>query len=70
MHELMVDIRDRVIRIETRMEDLPALKAEVKKHDQEILKAKTSVKVLRWAFGILFITLPATAYAILKIYKS
>lgn len=65
--ELMTDVRDRVIRIETNMERMPALEIKVERHGEEILKAKTSVKVLRWMFWAAIIALPASAAAILKV---
>lgn len=69
MHEMLVDIRDRVIRIETKMETLPELQDEVKKHGEEILKAKVSMKVLRWISGVLLISVPATLMALMKIFR-
>ncbi len=69
MKEIMLDMRDRLIRIETKIEVIPEIQYEQKKHGQEILKARTSVKVLRWLFGVLLITVPATAAAIYKIFS-
>jgi hypothetical protein len=67
--DLMLDMRDRLIRIETRVEALPELQSKVEKHGREILKAQTSVKVVRWLLGVLLIALPSTAAAIFKIFK-
>ncbi len=65
----MMDVRDRVIKIETRMENLPDLEARVDKHGRDILKAHTSILIFRWLAGIAFVTLPATAYAVFRLFK-
>jgi hypothetical protein len=70
LKDLMIDVRDRVIRIETRIENLPELEREIKKHGEEILKAQVSMKVLRWFSGVLLISVPATVMALVKIFKS
>lgn len=71
--DMLLEIRERVIRIETKfeshLESMPELKAQVAKHDREILKAKTSVNVMRWFAGIVFITIPATVYAVFRVVK-
>ncbi len=69
LHDLMLDVRDRVIRIEERISIIPEMQKEQDKHGEEILKAKTSVKVLRWFTGILMVTVPATAAAIYKMFN-
>lgn len=67
--EMMSDVRDRVIRIETQMEILPGLQAEVKQHEKEIIKAKASVNILRWLAGVFLISVPASVYAIVRVFK-
>lgn len=67
--ELMSDVRDRVIRIETQMEILPGLQAEVKQHEKEIIKAKTSVNILKWIAGLVFVSVPASVFAVVRIFK-
>ncbi len=68
LKELLVDVRDRVIRIETRLEAYPELQREVRENREEILKAKTSVKVVRWILGLMFLTAPGMTYAIMRIF--
>lgn len=69
LREIMMDVRDRVISIETRMERLPKLEEKVEKHDKEIIKAKASVNVLRWLAGLVFVTIPASVYAMVRVLK-
>lgn len=69
LREIMMDVRDRVIRIETRMESLPELEDKVERQGREILKAKTSVNILRWLAGVFFITVPASVYAVVRVFK-
>ncbi len=67
--EMMSDVRDRVIRIETKMEALPELKSMVDSHQDEIVRAKTSLNMLRWLAGIFFVSVPASVYAVVRMFK-
>lgn len=69
VREVIFDMRDRLVRIETRMEVLPEIQEEQKRHAQEILKAKTSVKVVRWLLGAIFLSVPAAVAAAVRIFK-
>lgn len=66
---LLSDVHERVVRIETRMDYLQETAALVKKHDEDIIKARTSLKILRWVSGLMFIGLPAAIAAAIKILK-
>lgn len=63
--EHLIEMKEDVASIKATLIDWPALKAEVIKHDREILKAKTSLKVLRWMIGVV-VSVPSIAYAISK----
>lgn len=71
--EILLDIRDRTVRIETKMEaqaeDVVQLQKESRKHGEAIRDAKTSLKVLRWVLGVLLLSMPATVAAVVKIFK-
>ncbi len=67
--EMMTDVRDRVIRIETQMEILPGLQQQVQQHQDEIVKAQTSLSLLRWLAGVFFVSIPASAYAVFRVFK-
>lgn len=67
--ELLSDVRERVIKMETRLEVLPELQATVAKHEKEIVKAKTAVNLLRWLAGIAFVAIPASVYAVVRTLK-
>ncbi len=69
LFELMSDVRDRVIRIETQMETLPAIKEKVDQHEEEIIKARASVNVLRWVAGAILVSVPTSVYAVLRSLK-
>lgn len=67
--ELMTDVRDRVIRIETRIEVLPEIQEDVKRHEVEIVKAKTSMKTIKWIASLLLVSIPASVAALLRVIK-
>lgn len=67
--EMTTEIRDRLIRMETKMEDLPQIRASIQRHEVEIAKAKASVKSIKWFAGIIFITIPAGIAAVVKVFK-
>jgi uncharacterized protein Yka (UPF0111/DUF47 family) len=73
MQDLLMDIRERVVRIETvlegHVEDDKKVAQKVEKHEKEIDRAKTSVKVLRWVIYTGFVIIPATVAAMLKILR-
>ncbi len=69
LRDIMMEVRDRVIRIETQMERLPAIEAKVDRHEKEIIKAKASVGVMKWLAGIVGVSIPASAYAVYRIIK-
>lgn len=69
MMSLMREVHERVIRIETKIEDLPDMKDKLEKHGEEILKQKTSLKLLQRIAFFLFVSVPATAVAIVKLVK-
>jgi hypothetical protein len=58
--ELLQDIRDRVVKIETvlerHVEDDEQVAKQVQKNTNDILVAKTSVRVLKWTLGVLLVT--------------
>ena len=66
LKEVLLEVRDRVIRIETRMDHLQETAALVKEHDAEILKAKTTIKLMKWLGGALL----ATTAAIAGVFKA
>lgn len=66
---LLTEVHERVVRIETKMEILPALQLEVKQHGDEILKAKTSLRIIRWVSSILLVSIPASAMAVFRILR-
>lgn len=74
LQEVLFEVRERCVRIETMVEnqaaDVQELKLDVKKHGAEILRAKTSVKVLRYIIGLLLITVPAAVAAVVKIIRA
>lgn len=67
--EVMQDVRDRVIRIETRIETLPTLQEKIDQHEKELIKAKVSVNMLRWLAGLFFVSIPASVYAMVRVFK-
>ncbi len=67
--EMMSDVRERVIRIETQMEILPVIQEKVLEHEEEIIKAKATVNLFRWLAGLFFISVPASVYAIVRVIK-
>lgn len=73
MMEVMYDIRDRVVRMETQLEvhveSHAKLTEQVQKHDKEITKAKASVKILKAVLLFLFVTAPAAVLAAMRIFK-
>ena len=69
LRDLLIDVRDRVIRIEERIAVIPDMKEKQDEHERELVQAKASVKVLRWIGGALLVSLPATAAAIYKIFN-
>ncbi len=64
---MISDIHERTIRIETKMESLPALQAQVHIHAEEILKAKTTLRIIKWAGGVI-LAVVATVSAALKAF--
>lgn len=69
LREIMMDVRDRVIKIETRIEALPTIQEKIDEHEREILKAKVSVKTMRWLAGLFFVSVPASVYAVVRVFK-
>lgn len=67
--ELMTDVRDRVIRIETKMEELPEIKTKVESHERELIKSKAERKVIRGLLYFILITAPAAVAAYVKIFR-
>lgn len=65
--EHLMDMKADIREVKTTLSDYPALKAEVIKHDRSIREAKTSLKVLRWGIGIMFVGVPSAAYGIMKL---
>ena len=43
--------------------------AELEVIKEDVIKAKASLKAIRWVSGILFVTVPATAAALVRIFK-
>lgn len=69
MLEVLHDIRDRVTRIETKMEAFPAVQEEVRDHGKDILKIKTSIKTTKWIATILLVSIPASVAAMVRIFR-
>lgn len=67
--DLMQDVRERVIKIETRMESLPELHEDVKRHEIEIVKTKAQMKSIKWLASLILISIPASAAALIKAIK-
>ena len=72
--EILQDIRERVIKIETvlerHVEDDLILTKQVQKNTKDIIVAKTSLSVLKWVSSIIMVTIPAIIFTILRIFKS
>lgn len=66
---LLSEVHERVVRIETKMENLPEMQIQLKKHSDEILKFKTTMKILKWLGGLCLITVPATVAAVVRAFK-
>jgi len=69
LKEAILDMRDRVVRIETKLERLPEIETKVERHSKEILKAKTSVSVVRWLLGVVFLAVPAAVATAVRIFR-
>lgn len=67
--EHLMEIKERLATIETKIEANEDMKSQVQKNTTEIVKAKASIKTLRWVFGIMLITVPATLAAAVKIWR-
>ena len=69
----LMEIKERMVKVETMLKGHVELSAKrdatVDQHDRDITKAKASIKTLRWVFGILLITVPATVAALARIWK-
>ncbi len=74
---ILLEIRDKVARIEERCEAIPELKdkieeqqAKLASHDVRLVKLSGEVKAIRWIAKILLVTVPATAAAVVKMFKA
>lgn len=69
--EHLMDIKERLVRVETKLDDHTKECAErdalVKKLEVDMIKSKATTKTMKWMAGIIFVTIPATAAAIVKI---
>lgn len=69
----LMDIKERISIVETKLDSV-MMKYHVQEKDIEalkvkILKAETSLKVVRYLTWVLFVTVPATMAAVAKIVK-
>lgn len=71
--EHLMEIKERMARVEekidTHVESSAKRDLKVETIEKKIIKAETSLKVLRWVLGICLISLPATVAAVLRIAK-
>lgn len=69
MFVMLTDIRDRVIKIEAHMEALPEMKEDIKRHEGEIVKAKTQMRTMKWIASLVLVSIPTSIAAILRVLK-
>lgn len=63
----LIEIKENLALLNAKIEETAKLAPRMDKIEKEIVEAKMAVKVLRWGLGVLLISVPATAVAIVKV---
>lgn len=66
---LLLEIRDRVTRIEDRVENFPAMQAKLASHEVKLVKIEARWRAIKWVSIFLFVTVPTLAATIVKAFK-
>lgn len=64
-----MEIRDRVTRIEDRVESIPTMQAKLASHELKIVKIETRWRAIKWVSIFLFVTVPTLAATIVRAFK-
>lgn len=67
--ELLLEIRDRVTRIEDKVDSIPAMQAKLASHEVALVKIETRWRAIKWVSIFLFVTVPTLAATIVKAFK-
>lgn len=65
----LIDIKQRLSVIETKVDAHVELKEQVDSHALEIAEAKASLRTVKWIAGFLLVSVPASLAALSKVLK-
>lgn len=67
--EHLMEIKERLATIEAKVDTHSDLKEQVDKNTEDIIKAKASLKTIKWVSGLVLVSIPASLAAVTRILK-